>query len=166
MIPSNDIELMIDINNKMSIVINRVSKKLTAELHEIIQTNVYDAYDPVAYERTNEFLKSWDEGLTTVVGNLVENIIKQNYSAMSTDSLNNYVKDFAYSEANKLISNHSEKQNGVENIAQAIEGGNKFYHHPVEDANDFKRPFWDEFIKYCTTNFYKFFQEEMERMGL
>ena len=131
--------------------LNRTTKRLLDELKRIIQTEIYDSYDPVSYDRTGQFLDSWETMPAVIVGKFAESEIWQEYSEMIWDENN----DGLYSHGNAYRSAAENELNRIFN------DGMKSDVTMVPNARKWDTHFWDKFEIYINANLYNIFQEEL-----
>ncbi len=158
---SNETELKLDIGIKVSQAIENTTAILCDELLKIIQQNVYNAYSPKEYIRTEQFLYSWESTVAVVKNYITQSYIQQDLSVMQTDKLINHTKGNFYT--NPTYTNHN-FPNGKGSLAEVIENGSPSDYHYW--GNAIPRPFWNEFELYIDTNIDRIFAEQMAFVGL
>lgn len=136
---------------KLQSVINSLAERLTNELMNFIEEEVY-SYNPSFYQRTYEFKDSWEHSIATVKGNIVQSEIFQNYATMVFNP-ENWQHGSIYS--GKL------NVNGLNEIINAGKIGN-MANFPQLGA----RPFWDKFQEYVEQNIGELFKQECQRQGI
>lgn len=149
----NKAELDIFLKTKMQVIIENVAIRLTNELINIIDEEVY-SYNNTFYERTFQFKNSWEYSKPMIVGNIIQSQIFQNYTTMVYDS-EKWQHGSKYEKWGQL---------DVGGLNEIINNGDigKIANFPQLGA----RPFWDKFQEYVNQNITKIFIEECNKNGL
>lgn len=139
---TNDTQLQQAIEKDIQIAIDRTIIRLLEELQKQIETVVYDAGDPVRYQRTKQFLNMWKGNPSVIMGDTVVGEISPDYGILKT---------------NKNKHQHNITGEALVNlIIQGVGNKDMWYSAP--------RDFWDEFEDYVDRNIDKIFTEEMEKV--
>lgn len=141
-------EFEIIVNQRIQEALDNTMQKLLDELINIVQVEVYNAYTPLAYDRTGQFKDSWEKTKTQLQQNISSCEIFQNYSTMVWNP--NATPFPQHGTTSRPLA-----ENELNNI---IENG--------LGIPNFKRPFWTKFEQYVESNIYRIFKEECEKVGL
>jgi len=159
---TNDIQLQAVILNDLNIIIDEVAGKLLKNLQESVQTEVYDAGEPVAYER-----QGMDGGIqgcfeastaVTMMNKVVEAWIEHDPMSMKLDKLHN------------IHGSYNQVPEDVRSIlADIIIEGN--YDEDVYVTNKYgfwkePRDFWGPFIRELNKNGNKFIESAFRMRGI
>lgn len=124
---------------------NDTALEMLDKLKEIIETNVYDAYEPMNYERTYQFVDAWS--------------VKRREIPINNESLYDIYFDKRKIHINKSKNQHTYVP--IENLPMIIETGNGYLFSDVQE-----RPFWEEFQRYVRSQWTKRFKANCRRRGL
>lgn len=136
------IKLQVALDNTMEICLN--------ELIKIIEEEVYNSYEPKWYERTSQFLESWEKTVPVIKGNIVESDIWQKFETMVWDMV-------------ELQHGNNSEPLGDKALAEIINYGKagQAFGFPQLGA----RPFWDVFLDWTKTNINNIFAIECKKQG-
>lgn len=151
---TNQKELEKYITSKLNLALSDTVDELLNQLQMYIIKDVYDAYDPEWYDRTEEFYNSW-VAIKPKISKIMVATIEQD------TSLINWVQDNFQHGSNSPTWSNDNPQNP---LAQIINSGNigSAFGFPQLGA----RPFWTDFEKYCNANFYTIFKKNCAKHGL
>ena len=145
-----------ELNNNISIgmeeILHEITAELNAELHDMIEQKVYEAYKGWYYEmgyRTNEFLESF------VVENFERVMLGGNVTVLTEEVLHDPTlmteyTGFPYSHAQR------------EELAEIIESGEGYLYET--DAPP--RPFWEEWVSWCMAQIPLRFKQKCASRGM
>lgn len=153
MIVTTQTQLKNFINGKCEEALNNTMDILLDKLRDYIMADVYDSYNPTFYDRTNNFLDSWDKTKTQLKNDIVEAEIFQN--------------------VNMLVFNSQKFQHGSDEWVESWNSNKNELAHIINDgaigeAFGFpqlgERPFWSNFTQYCEREFENIFQTELKKL--
>ena len=159
MLISNNKQLENLIIPKLKQAVDYVVQKIWNENRELIRILVYEAYDPVMYERTGQFKEAWD---TTV--NSLGNYIEGEFKYDPRELIVNYDK---WQHGSRYTSNGTEYETVMTTyLADIIYQGTAGYMFG-EGPWTKKRDAWSALDKWLTnTQFRKLFEEGMNQAGI
>lgn len=127
-------------------------QELYMKLKDYIRSDVYDAYNPIWYERTDNLLNNWIVSDPVIIGTSVS-------SSISLDSLE--YNDENWWHGNSNIDNSILDPSEFVNIINDGLGSTNFGF-----PNIGKRPFWDDFKNYVEKNLDNIFMQKCLEVGL
>ena len=141
------------INGKCEKALNKTMDRLLDKLRDFIITDVYDAYTPSFYERTNNFINSWDKTKAQLKDEIIEAEIFQNVSVLvfNTDKFQHGSSEW--------VENWNSNKNELAHIINDGAIGNAFGFPQLGE-----RPFWNNFLQYCEREFVNIFQNELKKL--
>ena len=155
----NLIEFNQDTERSTKLALERTLYKFKDDLYEFIKSDVYNAYSPKWYERTNSLQdKSTIETyIYKNISNAIGGGIKFNssyYNEHSDRNLFQHGNEIQFLPVNSFLAIIND---------WTLQGNNNPYHFPIIE----RRSFWDDFLRYVNTNFNDVFAEEFRKaMGI
>lgn len=153
---SSTFQLDAYINDCIRIALQNTLDRMVQRLKEIIDKNVYKAYTPIFYERTNQLREAW--------GNEIQNTTVLNFDA-KIEHLSEMIifEPMPFFEHGSYISAQDYLGN-PEAIPYIVDSGNigNAFGFPQLGA----REFWKDFYEYFKANLIPFMKSELRHQGL
>jgi len=157
------------IQQKLNQAMELLSRELEVVLREYIQKLVYDAYDPVQYQRTGELLQSvrvLSQGLLNFVLGYDSDYpwtVRQP-SARFRDWGSHSLKASGYKTFMNRGSAHPSEDGQYSSVFEAI---NELAKVGGRDWDEAHQPFWDEFVSDLDKGWiYRLFEQKCTQVGL
>ena len=144
------------ISGKCEVALDRTMDRLLDKLEEFIKNDVYEKYTPSFYDRTLDFQNSWEKTKATIKENMIESEIFQNVSKLSFNS-----DKFQHGSGDTWVENWNNNPNELAHIINDGAIGHAFGFPP---AGLGARPFWNNFVNFCETNFEEYFRQELSKI--
>lgn len=146
----NQMQVQSYLVEKLTNALDATMKIAWDELKNIIDADVYNAYYPIWYERTNELLDNWEYIAPSLKGTMIESVLSftKPISHSGSPLWQHGIREIDNQEFAEIIN----EERPIGNIAG----------FPDIDRN----PFWDEFSKWCEANFENVFIQQCKLLGL
>lgn len=161
---------MADLENYSKELILQVQQetldKMYEKLMEIIDRRVYNAYQPVAYERTKEFkTETFEISEPYIDGGVVRGNIKakENFDTYITYEGSPFFQHQGYNSVSGSDYDKAYRLTGME-LAKIIDEGIDALHSMYGEIE--ARPFWDEFTKWAKSNYGRIFANIMRKYNV
>lgn len=156
-------ELENELRKDMELVINDLNNFLLNKLMEFIKRDVYDAYTPIFYERTEDLLnkKNWEVRLKKYSGRLITTIYFKDECL--TPFL--YSEDDLYNPKRYIHGNDIFGQLTSDAFLKIINGDVKQGNF-MNFAKVDRKPFWDDFLTYCDKYLDRLFANRCKKYGV
>ena len=145
---SSDIEFYAIIGKAVNKAIDEVIERIFAELQKEIERDIYGAYSPTSYDRTEGLLDAWKHEAIGLSGNIEfqPNMLEPDKEGFHYDSPYGWdVRD---------------------QIFDILEGGYKAYNAKTGKRAIPRRPMWDDFLAKIDSKIDRWIQIALRRQGL
>lgn len=145
------------LNSETKEALKLTLEQMKIKLKDIIQTNVYDVYEPEFYERTGWILEEGvvDYYLMTMMGNKIYGGIRINDT--------NYPVNLEKFQHGNVYTGTFYSNVFVEMLNGEVESG---IINPFNFPSIIRKPFWDEFLEWADENIETIFKQNCEKLGI
>lgn len=150
--------------SKIELVMDEVYEKLLDKLLEIIKKDVYEAYEPEFYERTEDLLnpKNWGVKRTKRKGKTYRTLFYKGEQFTEVNMNADIHSPDAYIHGNYLYGAFEQKS-----FLAMLNGKTKDYgDNPFNFPQINRKPFWDDFLLYCDRQYKRLFNNACKRYGI
>lgn len=145
------------LNNKTQVALKNTLERMKDQLKEFVKEDVYDAYSPKFYDRTEWLLQNG------VIDYYIGSGLNGSYGGVRINTNKNYPVELEKFRHGNLYTGKFYPENFIDmlngRIADAV--WNPF-HFPVLD----RVSFLDEFEEWANKNYVRIFKEECEKLGI